>query len=488
MPVGRRLQIGLIVLAAGSALATLAWIPKSRAAAPESERVRPAGGQVTFTKDIAPILFNNCTSCHRPGEAAPFALQNYADARSRASVLAAVTKQRLMPPWKAGKGDCDFQGDRRLTETQIAALQQWAADGAPEGDRAAMPPMPSFPPGWTLGKPDLVVKMPTAFRVPAEGPDIYRNFVLPLNLSEDRWVRAVDFRPGARSVVHHSLFFLDATGSARKLEGKDSQPGFGGGMGAIFRAPGAREGLVSNLFGGGGKTSAGIGAMGGWALGARPRTLPDGLAYHVPKGSDLILSTHFHPSGKVEEESSTVGLYFADRPPTRQFAGVQLPPLFGALAGIDIPAGAADYTVEDSFVLPVDIQGFGIGAHAHYLGKEMKMTATLPDGQSRTLLWIPDWDFSWQEQYLFKNYVPLPKGTRLNVVMRYDNSAKNPRNPRNPPGRVTWGEQSNDEMGSVFLQLVAAKDEELPTLQQAYRQHIRECFTKGGARSLRHIR
>jgi hypothetical protein len=225
------------------------------------------------------------------------------------------------------------------------------------------------------------------------------------------------------------------------------------------------------------KAGAAGGSLGGWAVGAQARVLPEGLAYYVPKGADLVLSTHFHPSGKVEKEASTIGLYFSDKPPTKAFTGVQLPPLFSVFEGIDIPAGAKEYTIEDSFVLPVDVKSFGVGAHAHYLAKQMHLTATLPNGQTKKLLWINDWDFAWQDQYQFKDAVSLPKGTRLHVRITYDNTAENPRNPSSPPKRVHWGEGSFDEMGSMSLLVVAANEGEMPLLQNAIRQHVREAFT-----------
>lgn len=439
--------------------------------------------ELTFNRDIAPILFERCTSCHRPGEAAPFTLLNYRDAKKRGKLIAAVTTSRLMPPWKPGKGDCAFQGDLHLTDAQIAAIRRWAAEGMPEGSPSDLPSPPKFTAGWKLGKPDLVVKMSAPFPVPADGPDIYRNFVLPLHLSQDVWVRAIDFRPSARTVVHHSLFFFDATGSARKRDGEDGKPGISGAMGGLIGGGGGGGGRGSvltllNRLRGGGTTNAaaGFGSLGGWAVGAQPVLLPEGLAYYLPKGADLILSTHFHPSGKAENEQSVVGLYFAHKPPAKQFTGVQLPPIFGLFSGLDIPAGVKEYTLEDSFTLPVDVKAFGVGAHAHYLGKSMRLTATLPNGRMKTLLWIPDWDFNWQGQYLFKEFVSLPKGTQLHTTIRYDNSADNPRNPASPPKEVRWGEQSTDEMGSVMLRLVAANESDLPTLQQAYRAHIRSAF------------
>jgi hypothetical protein len=429
---------------------------------------------VNFSEHIAPIIFNNCASCHRPGEAAPFSLLNYNDVKKRGKLIAEVTGTRLMPPWKADKGDYEFKNERRLTDAQIDMIRRWVAGGMPEGDVAKLPSLPKFTEGWQLGKPDLIVKMSDAYPVPADGPDIYRNFAIPLNLTEDKWVKAIDFRPSARSVVHHSLFFIDTTGSARKADEEDSEPGYSGRMGLgrgsfgrlFSRGSQNRESGGSNL----------VSSLGGWALGAQPRSLPEGLAFYVPKGSDLILSTHFHPSGKPEKELSTVGLYFTDKAPTRSFTGIQLPALFGVFEGIDIPAGAKAYTIEDSFTLPVDVKAFGVGGHAHYLGKEMKMSATLPDGATKTLLWIRDWDFAWQDQYQFREFIPLPKGTRLDVKISYDNSADNPRNPSSPPKRVTWGEGSNDEMGSMSLIVVAADESEMPALRQAYNRHLRDSF------------
>jgi hypothetical protein len=446
---------------------------------------------VTFSEDVAPIVFNKCATCHRPGEAAPFSLQSYADVKRRGALISAAVTSGLMPPWKASPGDYAFRGDRRLSAPEIDVIKQWVSAGMPEGDPAKLPQMPKFTQGWQLGEPDLVVSMKEAFEVPAEGPDVYRNFVLPLNLTEDRWVRAVDFRPSARAVVHHSLFFLDATGAARRQDAEDSTPGFAGAMGG-FAGRGNLAGLLGIGGGrGGGRNGAGradrreaadqdvdvmraIAGLGGWALGAQARMMPDGLAYFVPKGSDLVLSTHFHPSGKAEKETSVVGIYFAKAAPTQAFSGVQLPPIFGVLEGINIPAGEKEYTIRDSWVLPVDVKAFNAGAHAHYLAKHMTLTATFPDRTTRTLLEIRDWNFAWQEQYQFKEFVPLPKGTRLDVTITYDNSADNPRNPNRPPARVTWGEQSTDEMGAMGLQVVTDRPEDLRVLQRAFADHVRE--------------
>lgn len=440
-------------------------VPENKGSVAINSRTKKAS--VTFAEDIAPIIFQNCASCHRPGEAAPFSLLNYSDVKNRAKQIAEVTRKKFMPPWHAEPGYGEFVGHRFLTPEQIASIQTWLSQGAPEGDPAKLVALPKFTEGWQLGKPDLVVKMSEAFPVQADGRDVYRNFVVPLNLSEDKYLKAVEFRPSARTVVHHCLFFLDATGVARQLDEADPGPGFGG-------------------MGGRSREFTGIG---GWAVGSNPRHLPEGLAWRMPKGSDLILQTHFHPSGKEENEQSVIGLYFADRVPEKKFADVQLPPKFGALAGIDIPAGEANYTIADSFILPVDIEAFAVSGHAHYLGKEMKLKAVLPDGTEQGLLWIKDWEFNWQEQYSYKEYVRLAKGTRIEATIIYDNSEMNLRNPSRPPKRVKWGRMSFDEMGSITLQVVASREDEFPQLQAAIREHVRiAALTKAMANGTNQIR
>jgi hypothetical protein len=188
---------------------------------------------------------------------------------------------------------------------------------------------------------------------------------------------------------------------------------------------------------------------------------------------------HFHPTGKAETEKSTVGIYFADRAPEHRLIAVQGPALFGFGSGIDIPAGAKNYTIDDSITLPADMMAYSVGAHAHYVGKEMKATATLPDGTVKPLLWIQNWDFAWQDRYNYKDPVMLPKGTRIDVHLAYDNSGDNPRNPSNPPKRVQWGEQSFDEMGSVTLQAIAVRKEDEAALQQFFANRMRAAVQRG---------
>ena len=415
-----------------------------------------AATSVTFSEHIAPIVYNNCTSCHRPNEAAPFSLMSYRDVQKRGELILTVVEDRYMPPWHARSKDYVFQDHRELSDGEIALFAAWVDGGMPEGDTSNLPELPEFTDGWQLGEPDLVVSMTEGYTLYAEGPDIYRNFVIPLNLEEDKWIQAIEFRPGERSVVHHSLFYFDTTGAARERDDADPIPGY------------------KTM----GRNGEGGGAIGGWAVGGVPKKLPEGLAYRLPKGSDLILSTHFHPSGKEETEVSTVGFFFADEPPSQRFTGIQLPPAFGALAGINIPAGESDYTVTDSFELPVAVKAFGISGHAHYLGKRMLMTATLPDGKETELLSISNWDFSWQEQYRYEDYIDLPAGTRIESTVVWDNSADNIHNPNDPPIRIRWGRESGDEMGSITLQVIPADPADFRELNRAIRAHVTESSSR----------
>jgi hypothetical protein len=412
--------------------------------------------KVTFAEHIAPIIFGNCTACHRPGEAAPFKLMTYGDVQKRARTILRVVERRYMPPWQPEPGHGEFRDERRLSDRQIGLLRRWVQTGMAEGDPRKLPELPKFQEGWYLGKPDLIVTMDRAFDVSAGGPDVYRNFVLRLNLSEDRWLTAIELRPSARAVVHHALYFGDRNRAARKLNGQDGQPSFAG---MAFR---------------------GSGQLGSWAVGGTPQRLPDGLALPLPRGSDLVVQTHFHPSGKAEKERLTVGLYFAAKARARTLVRVQLPPAFGLFAGIDIPPGKADYTVTDSFTLPVDVELVGCAPHAHYLGKSLRGWAVLPDGKTRRLFSIKDWDFNWKEGHYYKQLVRLPKGTVLHAEVVWDNSAANERNPRQPPKRVRWGEGTDDEMGSLRFSVVAAQERICPCCRRPCRS---TCAVPLGSRS-----
>jgi len=379
----------------------------------------------TYNKDIAPILYKNCAGCHRPGEVAPFSLLTYADTAKRAALIATVTKARVMPPWKAEPGHGEFQDARRLTDEQIVLLQQWAGNGAPEGDAAAKPTPPAFASGWQLGQPDRVLTAPAKYSVPPDGPDQFRCFVIPLNLDEDAYVGAMEFRADDRRTVHHALVFIDPNGQGRKLAAGSKDGGY-----TCFGSPGFAAGL-----------------MGGWAPGQLPSKPVPGYAITLRKGSDLVLQIHYHPSGKPAEDQSSLGLFFTD-PPTKGRTVV----LVGTNK-IDIPPGDSHYVVRASVTMPADGAVLRITPHAHYVCKDMKVDAYLPDGSVTPLIWIKDWDFNWQGSYTYATPVKLPKGTRVELQYTYDNSADNVRNPAHPPVRVTYGEQTTNEMGLAFLSI-----------------------------------
>ncbi len=400
---------------------------------------------VTFNRQIAPLIFQNCSPCHRPGEAAPFSLLSYEDAVRKAKTIARATASHLMPPWKAAPASYPYRNERRLTDDQIALIQAWVSQGTPEGT-GPKPTPPEFASGWRLGQPDLIVEMPSAFHVPADGPDIYRNIAVALGTTETKWLTAIDMHPSARATVHHVLYFADPTGHAHERS-QGPEPGFSGMRAGRSTVP-----------------------LGGWAVGGQPQFFPEGLALAVPARSDLVVQYHFHPSGKAEAEKSVIGLYFAKQPPERTLVRVQMPPHYSLFSGLDIPAGDKDFVIKDEYTLPAPLDAVGLSAHAHYLAKELRMNATLPSGEVKTLLWIKDWDFAWQDRYFFKQLVPLPAGTRLNAEIHWDNSADNPHNPSNPPVEVSWGEESRDEMGSISLLAVPHVESDLKTVRTDLRE------------------
>jgi mono/diheme cytochrome c family protein len=419
----------------------------SPALAADAVAVMPAGAP-TFTRDVAPILFANCTICHRPGEVAPFALTSYAEARRKGEMIARVTGERQMPPWKAEPGHGDFLDARRLDDAQIATLKAWVAGGMPEGAAADLPELPKFPEGWRLGKPDLVLTMPEPYELRAEGRDLYRCFVLRTDLPADTYVRAVEFKPGNPKIVHHAILYLDGSGAARRLDEQDPGPGY-----THFGGPGF---LPS-------------GGLGGWAPGAGARPLPEGAAKTLRKGVDVVMQIHYHTSGKAEHDQSSLALYFTKDKPTK----IVMPLTLGSRA-IDIAPGDHDFVIKDEVVVPADVSLVGLTPHAHLIAKEMKAVAHLLDGTSIDLIWIKDWDFNWQEQYRYVKPIALPKGTRVSMVYHYDNSAENPRNPHTPPQRVTFGEQTENEMALLFLNVIPDRRIDALALLQtmAARRHI----------------
>jgi Flp pilus assembly protein TadD len=397
------------------------------------------GQPATFDKDIAPITFQYCAPCHHPGGSAPFSLLTYQDVRAHAAQIAVVTQRRYMPPWPPEPGYGDFVGERRLTDVQLHLIADWVKQGAPEGNRADLPRSPHLTEGWQMGAPDLVVKMPRPYTMAAGGSDIFRNFVIPVDIKKTKYVRAVELRPGNTGVVHHANIVIDRTQHLRQRDGEDGQPGFPGMDVTTEGSPDVFDPDSHFLF---------------WKPGSVLEPEPEAMSWRLDPGTDLILNLHLQPRGKAETIQPTVGFYLTSRPPTLFPMLLQLEH-DGAL---DIPPGDRHFQVIDHLKLPVSVDILAIYPHAHYVGKEIEAWATLPDGTRRWLIKIGDWDINWQAVYTYRQPIALPKGTTVEMRITYDNSSANPRNPSSPPIRVRGGNRSIDEMGHVWLQVLPNKD------------------------------
>ena len=467
----------------------------SRSAQPPVRR-----STVTYHKDIEPILLDHCATCHRPVEAgasqppaaaasagrawsrpgttllagaapagdlasrpepaaaavragsssggssdplcfggAPFSLIDYATVRAHAREVARAVTNRAMPPWLPEPGYGSFANERRLTDEQISLIREWVEAGAPEGDPADAPPPRRWPDGWQLGQPDLVLQLPETYTLQAAGQDVFRNFVIPVPIGSTRYVRAVEFQAGSPRNIHHASIGVDRFRVSRRLDRADPEPGFAA----------MPDDQVENVY--------------GWTPGKAPFMEPEERSWALDKGSDLVLQLHMLPSGSPQPIRPTIGLFFASRPPTRTLLPIKL-----ESKSIDIPAGQSDYAIEDSYLLPADIDVLSVYPHAHYLAREIKGTATLPDGSTQPLIWIRAWDFRWQDQYRYAQPLFLPRGTTVAVRITYDNSDHNPRNPNHPPQRVKWGPRSSDEMGALWLEVLPRHEEDAPTLLRDY--------------------
>ncbi|HLI82995.1 MAG TPA: tetratricopeptide repeat protein [Bryobacteraceae bacterium] len=385
-----------------------------------------------FAHDIAPIVYRACAPCHHAGGTAPFPLVSYGDVSKRAVQIAAVTRNRYMPPWLPTT-DVHFEGERRLTDAEIRTISDWAAAGAPEGPAGRIPSPPDFPAGWQLGPPDMVLEAPAAFQAPASGPDVYWNFVLRNIHRSPVYVRAVEIRPGGGpALVHHANLLVDRMAASHLREIAPGK-GFPGMDLEVMRSPFDPPGHF--MF---------------WKPGSAPHQEPDGFAWRLNPTDELVLNVHLRPSGKPEQARPEVGLYFTDKPQTHFPLLVQLE----NDQALDIPAGARDFVVSDDFRLPLDVDALAVYPHAHYLGKRLEAYATLPDGSRRWLIRILDWNPDWQAVYYYREPVFLPKGTLISMRYHYDNSTANVRNPHHPPRRVVGGDQSTDEMAHLWLELL----------------------------------
>ncbi len=402
----------------------------------------------TYHKDIAPLLQKHCQDCHRPGQVAPFSLLSFEQAKKRGADLSLVTSQRTMPPWHASTTEGGpFQDARVLSATEIATIAEWADAGCPEGDLKDSPAPRDFKSEWELGEPDLVLKSSEPFTLGATGTDEFRVFVLPTGLTEGRWISAVDFRPGNARVVHHVIAGIDTAGRGRRLDSVDDLPGYA-------------------TFAGFGEIAPGIpllpsGGLSGWAPGKSATRQPEGVGRWLPAGSDVLLQVHYHKSGKVETDTTSIGLYFAKTPIQKQVRpGAVFPDRPGRFARPDlkIPAGDPNYEINGKLVMSSDVHLTAVVPHMHWLGKDFLLTAEFPDGTKRTLIRIDRWDFNWQDTYDLAEPIALPSGTKILMKAHFDNSAANPANPSKPPVEVRWGEQTTNEMCIGFLQMTSDRE------------------------------
>lgn len=376
----------------------------------------------TFTKDVAPILDKHCVTCHRPGEIAPMSLMSYNEARPWAKSIKTAIALGKMPPWQSDDRRGTFSNDRRLTDQEKETLIAWVDHGAKQGDPKELPALPKFAEGWEIGKPDVVLTMEKPFEVPAAGTIPYQYFQIPTHFTEDKWVQAIEVRPGVRTVVHHLLVFC------REPDGAMTPPPFvsvvpkmGGGIGrGGAKGPGV---LIAT-------TAPGTNAM----------TFPEGTALLIKAGSVLTFQVHYTAKGKPEEDASSIGLIFAKQPPQQEMrTSAFMNPFF------TLPPGEPNQEVDSAIQFTEDTHLYAIFPHTHLRGKSWSYQLVYPDGRKEEVLSVPHYDFNWQTYYTFAKPLAVPKGARLEAVAHYDNSVNNTSNP-DPTVAVHWGEQTWQEM------------------------------------------
>jgi Copper type II ascorbate-dependent monooxygenase, C-terminal domain len=398
----------------------------------------------TFTKDVAPILDKNCVICHRSGDIAPMALTSYDEARPWAKSIKAQIATGKMPPWHATEARGTFSNDRRLTDQEKETLIAWVDHGAPKGDPTDQPPLPAFAAGWEIGKPDVVLSMEKPYAVVDSGTIKYQYFQIPTNFTEDKWIKAIEVRPGVRSVVHHILVFC------KEPEGKFAGPPF---TPVVPKIPafGTNDGAKS----------PGV-LIATTAPGTNGMRFPEGTALRVKAGSTLTLQIHYTANGKPTEDTSTVGLIFAKEAPRQEMrTSAFMNPIF------TLPAGDPDKEVDSAIEFNQDSHIYAIFPHTHVRGKDWSYQVVFPDGRKEQILSVPHYDFNWQTYYTFAKPLAMPKGSRLEAIAHYDNSANNPSNP-DPKVDVHWGEQTWQEM--QYTGLTFTVDEKSANLGSGGRQ------------------
>jgi len=373
-----------------------------------------ADAPVTFTKDVAPILYKSCVECHRPTMFAPMSLVSYDEARPWARSIKQRVVARTMPPWGADPAHGVFKNDPRLSDADIETIAKWVDGGAAKGDDKDLPAVPQFVDGWTIGKPDAVFAMEEEFTIPADGAVPYKYFRVPTGLTEDKWIQAIEIKPGARAQVHHVIAFTQPAGAPLKPGGELGPTNIGG-------VTPNKPGLV----------------------------FEPGVARLLRGNSDIVMQMHYTTNGTETKDRTQVGIVYAKQPPTKMAGGgMAINPRFV------IPAGDGNAEVKATSTLSRDITLTAMTPHMHVRGKDMTYIAHYPDGTSETLLSVPKYDFNWQLTYMLKTPKVLPKGTQVEVIAHFDNSTNNKFNP-DPTKDVRWGDQTWEEMMIGFFSTIS---------------------------------
>ena len=387
----------------------------------------------TFTRDVAPILYSNCTNCHRPGEIGPMPLRTYAEVRPYARAIAAKVADSTMPPWHADPAYGEYLNDRRLTARDRDTITKWVGAGAPEGDPKDLPPLPTFADGWMIGQPDVVLSMQEDYKIPATGTLEYKYFDVPTNFTEDRYVQALEVRPGNRAVVHHVIITMRSPEAPKRITAFAFAPG-------MSRQPTADEIRNKRALNDRPSPRQQGAWLGGFAPGQGVRIYQPGTALRVPAGTILTFQMHYTANGKAATDRTSVGLVFANEKPQKE---VLVLPLQNQ--NFVLKAGVPDTRVDAEMTIREDVTLWSALPHTHVRGRRWEVSMVDPDGHAKTILSVPKYDFNWQTDYVFKEPIRLAKGTKLRTSAWYDNSVGNKANP-DPTKDVTWGDQTWEEM------------------------------------------
>jgi mono/diheme cytochrome c family protein len=428
----------------------------------------------TYSRDVAPILYKNCAGCHRPGEIGPMSLLTYANTYPWTKAIAARVSAETMPPWHADPSTGEFLNDRRLDPKDKATLLKWVANGAPEGDAKDLPAPPRFAEGWTIGQPDAVVKMAEDYPVPASGNVAYQYFEVPTNFTEDRWVQAYEVRPGNRTSVHHVIVYTRPPAPAPPPAQPGDRPARPRPQ-PVFTMPEDQTTIPAGQTGGEplpddqrkplGPNDRPAPKMlgpsiGGYVPGNGSRVYQPGTAMRLAAGSTLIFQMHYTTNGKPTTDRTSIGFVFSKTPPVTELRATAL--INGAL---HIPAGAKDHRVDAEMTINRDVTLWAMLPHTHVRGRRWSYDVTFPDGTTQTILAVPRYDFDWQTDYVFKQPLKLPKGSKLHAAAWYDNSPSNKSNPDSTKD-VWWGDQTWEEM--MFTGLTFSVDPAPPVAAGAH--------------------